>query len=85
MTRPKKATDVRSRSDEVRDAIVEDLKAAGEPLPLAKMASARATARNARELYIVAERLRTTGRIIRHGKGYHQGEPHRYELPLSPF
>ena len=73
------------RSELVRRAILEDLEAAGEPLPLAKMPRAREAARNARELYIVAERLRSTGRIVRHGKGYHHGEPHRYELPRSPF
>ena len=44
------------------------------------MTTARAIARDARELYIVAERLRTVGVLERTGLGYHQGDPFRYSL-----
>lgn len=69
------------RSEQVRAAILADLEQLGRPATLSELTAARAIARDARELYIVAERLRSTGAIERAGEGYHRGEPHRYALP----
>jgi hypothetical protein len=69
------------RAELVRRAILDDLERAGGPLPLADLWTARAIARDVRELYIVAERLRATGALERTGEGYHRGDPHRYQLP----
>lgn len=71
------------RAARVADAILEELAAATEPLALADLPRARAIAADAREVYIVAERLRAAGALRRSGKGYQQGEAHRYELVRS--
>lgn len=68
------------RAERVRRAILEDLERLGRPATLAELETARAIARDARELYITAERLRATGAIERQGAGYHQGDPHRYGI-----
>lgn len=68
------------RAERIREAILEELRSAGAPLSLAELTTARAIARDARELYITAERLRATGAIERQGAGYHQGDPHRYAI-----
>ncbi len=75
------------RAELVRRAILGDLAAsplaAHVGLPLAELTTARGIARDARELYIVAERLRTVGVLERTGEGYHRGDPHRYQLARS--
>mgnify|MGYP006286726517 CR=1 FL=1 len=73
------------RAELVRAAIIADLKDAGEPLPLSRMTRARRVAKDARELHVHADRLVDSGRLTRHGLGYHQGDPYRYELELAPF
>lgn len=74
-----------SRSERIRTAIIADLKHAGEPVPLSGMTQARGVATNSRELHVIVQRLLESGRIVRHGRGYHQGDPYRYELSLAPF
>jgi hypothetical protein len=75
------------RAELVRRAILGDLAAsplaAHVGLPLAELTTARAIARDVRELYIVAERLRATGALERAGEGYHRGDPHRYRLTTN--
>jgi len=70
-----------SKAEQIRAAILLELEQLGRPAALSELTAARSIARDARELYITAERLRATGGIERVGEGYHRGEPHRYVIP----
>lgn len=79
--RAKRSAGPPPRAERVRQAILDDLRRAGAPLPLAELETARSIARGPAELYIVAERLRLAGALERFGEGYHRGDPHRYAIP----